>query len=128
MGVAPDRFADPVVVPDVVGMIFGIGRDVASEAGVTLANPDPDGPPIGALAWPGIFVITRQDPEPDTTLNRWDSVRVWVRADETSSSVERPTTPPPPPVRARLAPPRNSTFPSRILSLGSSNSGEQPHP
>lgn len=94
MGVEPDRFSDPVVVPDVVGMFFGLGRAVANEAGVALANPDPDGPPIGALAWPGIFVITRQDPEPGTTLNRWDSVHVWVRADEASSSVELPTTPP----------------------------------
>lgn len=56
MGVEPDRSSDPVVVPDVVGMIFGLGRAVANESGVALANPDPDGPPIGALARPGIFV------------------------------------------------------------------------
>ena len=41
-----ERFADRVTVPDVVGLPFHVGRDVAWEAGVSLANPDPDGPPI----------------------------------------------------------------------------------
>ena len=53
-----DRAADRVTVPDVVGLPFHIGRDVAAEAGVALANPDPDGPPIAALTWPGLFYIT----------------------------------------------------------------------
>ncbi|AWB86093.1 hypothetical protein [Mycetocola zhujimingii] len=121
MEVDSDRSADRVVVPDVVGTIFSIGRAMATEAGVTLANPDPDGPPIGALAWPGIFIITRQEPEPGAILHRWDSVQVWVRADEASSSVTLLPTATPPSLSARLAPPSNSTFPSQILSLGSSD-------
>ena len=125
MGVDSDQSADRVVVPDVVGMIFGIGRALATEAGVTLANPDPDGPPIGALAWPGIFIITHQEPEPGTTPYRWDSVQVWVRADEASSSVTRLSTATPPSLCARLAPPPDSTFPSQVLSLGSSDIGGQ---
>ena len=65
-----------VTVPDVVGLPFHVGRAVASKAGVALANPDPDGPPIGALAWPGLYYIVRQEPAPGTTLHEWDSVGV----------------------------------------------------
>lgn len=67
-----------VTVPDVVGLPFHIGRDRAADAGVVLANPDPDGPPIGALAWPGSYYITRQNPPPGTRLHEWDSVAVEV--------------------------------------------------
>lgn len=49
-----ERSADQVTVPDVVGLPFHIRRD-ASAAGVTLAKPDPVGPLIGALAWPGPY-------------------------------------------------------------------------
>jgi len=73
-----ERFADQVTVPDVVGLPFHVGRDVAGDAGVTLANPDPDGPPIGALAWPGLYYITSQSPAAGTTLYRWDSVAVEI--------------------------------------------------
>lgn len=73
-----ERFADRVTVPDVVGLPFHVGRDVANDAGVTLANPDPDGPPIGALAWPGLYYITSQSPAAGTTLYRWDSLAVEI--------------------------------------------------
>jgi hypothetical protein len=36
------RVAGRVIVPDVVGLPFHVGRDVAETAGVALANPDPD--------------------------------------------------------------------------------------
>ncbi|MCR2816867.1 PASTA domain-containing protein [Microbacterium jiangjiandongii] len=73
-----ERFADQVTVPDIVGLPFHVGRDVAGDSGVTLANPDPDGPPIGALAWPGLYYITAQSPAAGTTLYRWDSVAVEI--------------------------------------------------
>ena len=57
-----------MTVPDVVGLPFHVGRDVAWEAGVSLANPDPDGPPIGALAWPGLLYITSQRPAAGTIV------------------------------------------------------------
>ncbi|CAH0231136.1 hypothetical protein SRABI76_02755 [Microbacterium oxydans] len=65
-------------MPNVVGLPFHVGRDLARDAGVTLANPDPDGPPIGALAWPGLFYITSQQPTAGATLYRWDSVAVEI--------------------------------------------------
>jgi hypothetical protein len=67
-----------VEVPNVVGLPFHVGRDLATAAGVTLANPDPDGPPIGALAWPGLFYIQTQDPLPGSSLFENDSVQVTV--------------------------------------------------
>lgn len=67
-----------VTVPDVVGLPFHVGRDVVAEAGVTLANPDPDGPPMGGLAFPGLFYIMWQEPAPGTLLHEWDSVGVEV--------------------------------------------------
>lgn len=73
-----ERAADRVTVPDVVGLPFHVGRDIANDAGVTLANPDPDGPPIGALAWPGLFYITSQLPVAGATVFRWDSVAVEI--------------------------------------------------
>jgi hypothetical protein len=92
-----ERFADVVTVPDVVGLPFHVGRDVAIDAGVTLANPDPDGPPIGGLAWPGLFYITSQNPAPGTTVYRWDSVAVEIvaygEADSAAPALQ-PTAPP----------------------------------
>lgn len=73
-----ERESKRVVVPNVVGMLFHVGRDIAVDSGVTLANPDPDGPPIAALAWPGLFYITWQEPPAGSELNQWDSVRVEV--------------------------------------------------
>lgn len=70
--------ARQVTVPDVVGLPFHVGRDLAAETGVALANPDPDGPPISSLAWPGLYYIVRQDPAPGTVLHEWDSVAVEV--------------------------------------------------
>ncbi|GAA2085854.1 hypothetical protein GCM10009840_23920 [Pseudolysinimonas kribbensis] len=75
-----ERAAHRVTVPEVVGLPFHIARDVAREAGVTLANPDPDGPPIGVLAWPGLFYVTSQSPAAGRVLYRWDSVAVEVVA------------------------------------------------
>ena len=86
-----------VTVPDVVGLPFHVGRDVAAGAGVTLANPDPDGPPIGALAWPGLYYIVRQIPESGTQLREWDSVGIEVvgHGDEPDRepAILRPTPP-----------------------------------
>ncbi|QNE47117.1 hypothetical protein F1C58_09535 [Glaciihabitans sp. INWT7] len=73
-----ERFAERATVPDVVGLPFHVGRDLAAESGVSLANPDPDGPPIGGLAWPGLFYITSQHPSAGTVVYQWDSVSVEI--------------------------------------------------
>ena len=53
-------------------MADGLARD----HGVTIANSDPDGPPIGALAWRRILYITSQQPTAGSIVSRHDSVRV----------------------------------------------------
>jgi hypothetical protein len=102
-----DRVADQVTVPDVVGLPFHVGRDIASAAGVTLANPDPDGPPIAGLAWPGLFYITSQRPDAGTVLYRWDSVVVEIVEHGTAeSNALREDSDPPPHDSAHATPER----------------------
>ena len=79
---------DEVLVPDVVGMEFTDARALASRCGVTLANPDADGPPIGALAWPERHVIIRQEPPTGTVVAEWDSVSVWIAQDPGAPAAE----------------------------------------
>lgn len=75
----PLQVGDHVVAPDVVGLSLADGRRVAGEAGVALAQPDPDGPPLGALTWPGEYVITGQVLRPGTSMKLWDSLVVSWR-------------------------------------------------
>lgn len=67
-----------VVVPDVVGMTFEDALRVAVEEGVSLANPDPDGPPIGAIAWRQNARVFKQHPEAGVRADRNDSVTVYL--------------------------------------------------
>lgn len=67
-----------VVVPDVVGMTFEDALRVAVEEGVSLANPDPDGPPIGAIAWRQNARVLKQHPEAGVRADRNDSVTVYL--------------------------------------------------
>ncbi len=81
----PLQAGDDVVAPDVVGLSLADGCRVAGEAGVTLAQPDPDGPPLGALTWPGEYVITGQGLQPGTSMKLWDSLVVsWRKVGPTT--------------------------------------------
>lgn len=71
-----------VVAPELVGMAFHDARDLVGEMGIALASPDPDGPPIGALAWPGLFYIATQSPPPGEAISAGDSIQVTVVRDE----------------------------------------------
>lgn len=63
-------------MPSVVGLPVADGQALAGDAGLVLAQPDPDGPPLSALTWRRRCVITGQDPAPGTELTRWTSVAV----------------------------------------------------
>ncbi|MYS23718.1 PASTA domain-containing protein [Streptomyces sp. DvalAA-14] len=93
------RHADVVIVPDVVGKTVAEASGIAHEAGLSLAQPDPDGPPLAALTWPGVWLVTEQDPSPGTELYRWDSVRVRFRGAgaDGSAGVREPRRPAPDP-------------------------------
>ncbi|MDM4763217.1 PASTA domain-containing protein [Galbitalea sp. SE-J8] len=94
-----------VTVPDVVGLPFHVGRDVAADAGVALASTDPDGPPIGSLAWPGLFSIVSQHPAPGAQVREWDSVAIEVVAHGDAGDREQREPHPSPPADAARATP-----------------------
>ena len=101
-----------VTVPDIVGMDFLVARQIAGDAGVSLANPNADGPPIGALAWPDPHTVVRQDPAPGTLVAQWESLRVWLSPDPTEGdgdgeSIHRSPLPEPPSLRAYAQPDRS---------------------
>ncbi|GAB2721250.1 PASTA domain-containing protein [Arthrobacter bambusae] len=89
------RAADFVLVPDVVGERFLKAREIAGAAGLTLANPDPDGPPISELAWRRNTTVQAQSPDPGSLLYRYDSLRVWLRSDLEPDMARKPDSPPP---------------------------------
>jgi hypothetical protein len=86
-----------VVVPDVVALEVRRAARVAQAAGVALAQPDPDGPPLGALTWPGEYVVTAQSPATGSVVRRWDSVVVrFAAADDGRAGDREPRRPFPP--------------------------------
>ena len=93
------RVAEEVVVPHVVGLPVAEARRIAENAGVVLAQPDPDGPPLAALTWPGDFEVAAQRPAAGAVLRRWDSVVVDVVPAGGTAGVREPRRPLPDPVR-----------------------------
>ncbi len=86
-----DAFQGEVVVPDVIGMLVDEARSVAEAAGVVLAPPDADGPPLSALTWRLPVIVTSQDPPAGTSIRRHGSVVVtW---DSRTSGVREPRRP-----------------------------------
>lgn len=115
------RAADFVLVPDVVGERFLKAREIAQAAGLTLANPDPDGPPISELAWRRNTTIQSQFPAPGIVLYRYDSLRVWLRSD-LGPDMARKLDSPPPSVDSAHASPENP--PQTIALTGEDQADE----
>lgn len=63
-------------VPQLVGMLVPAARAAGHKAGVVVTSKDIDGPPLGALTWPGTWVVTAQRPSAGTQLPRWDNVMI----------------------------------------------------
>ena len=70
------RHTESVTVPSVLGLHIRDAEQVAYQAGLKLAQPDPDGPPLAALTWPDDYWITGQTPPAGTKLWRWDPLVV----------------------------------------------------
>ncbi|MCZ9882500.1 PASTA domain-containing protein [Arthrobacter sp. B2a2-09] len=115
------RAADFVLVPDVVGERFLKAREIAQAAGLTLANPDPDGPPINELAWRRNSTVQSQFPAPGSVLYRNDSLRVWLRSD-LEPDMARKIDSPPPSVDSAHAVPED---PPRIVALTSEDRADE---
>jgi hypothetical protein len=58
----PETAAGRVEVPNLIGLPVSIARKIGHDAGVVVTTKDLDGPPLGALTWPGTWVVTAQDP------------------------------------------------------------------
>jgi Domain of unknown function (DUF1905) len=60
----------------VAARIGGTGwmTSLFSERGLVVISADPDGPPLGGLTWPGIWIVTGQQPLAGMRLRRWDNV------------------------------------------------------
>jgi hypothetical protein len=89
--------ANQVEVPQLVGMVVVDARQAGHRAGLVVVSHDVDGPPLGALTWPGLWVVTAQRPAPGTWLLRWDNVVIEfqeLRAGEGTGD-RAPRMPPP---------------------------------
>lgn len=90
--------ADEVTVPDVVGLIVAHARDVTWEAGLAIATDDPDGPPVRALTWPGVWVVTAQHPAPGSRMRRRGSLVIDFKELPGGNAGDREPGRPPPPL------------------------------
>jgi hypothetical protein len=63
-----------VAVPLLVGLTVREARRVGHDGGVVVTSADADGPPLGALTWPGIWIVTAQRPIAGSHVERWSAV------------------------------------------------------
>ncbi len=63
-----------VAVPSLVGMTVRAARSMGHDSGVVVASADLDGPPLGALTWPGTWIVTDQRPAAGSRVERWSVV------------------------------------------------------
>jgi hypothetical protein len=68
-----------VTVPSLVGMTVPEARKVGHDSGVVVTSVNLDGPPLGALTWPGTWVVTAQRPVPGSHVERWSRVIIEFR-------------------------------------------------
>lgn len=94
-----------VHVPHLVGQFVHIARDEVRRIGLDLGGDDPDGTPITAATWPGLYRVTSQTPEAGAVAHRGDLVRIaFVPDGQTRSGVPAPPPPRPPSLRAEATP------------------------
>lgn len=89
-------------VPDLRGLVVSAARETGHEAGLVVTSSDLDGPPLGALTWPGRWVVIEQTPRPGETIRRGDTVIIqFVEDPGRNAGVREPRRPTPnPDVRA----------------------------
>ncbi|WP_253771272.1 PASTA domain-containing protein [Goodfellowiella coeruleoviolacea] len=63
-------------VPDLVGLGVRVARQVGHDTGLVVTSADLDGPPLGALTWPGTWVVTDQRPAPGQLVTRGTVVTI----------------------------------------------------
>ena len=68
-----------VAVPSLVGMTVREARSLGHGSGVVVTSADLDGPPLGALTWPGTWIVTAQRPVAGARVERWSAVVIEFR-------------------------------------------------
>jgi hypothetical protein len=68
------RAPDEVQVPLLLGMAVRQARTTGHQAGVVVVSADIDGPPLGSLTWPGVWIVTAQRPAAGAWVQRWENV------------------------------------------------------
>lgn len=63
-----------VAVPSLIGMHVSEARSVGHHSGVIVTSANADGPPLGALTWPGTWIVTAQRPLAGTHVKRRPTV------------------------------------------------------
>jgi len=63
-----------VEVPSLVGLTVPEARRVGHDCGVVVTSVNVDGPPLGALTWPGTWIVIVQHPVPGSHVERWSRV------------------------------------------------------
>ncbi|MEV1118664.1 PASTA domain-containing protein [Actinosynnema sp. NPDC049800] len=84
-------------VPHLVGLTVRQARTTGHDAGVVVTSRHLDGPPLGELTWPGIWVVTAQDPTAGRRVRRGTPVMIDFeeRPDEGGAGDREPRHPPP---------------------------------
>jgi hypothetical protein len=93
------RRRSSVKVPNVIGQTWDQALDALRGKRLVGIGPDPDGPPLAALAWPG-GVVTDQSPESGARVPSGSPVRLWVERGGGSAGDREPRRPKPSPKSA----------------------------
>ena len=65
-----------VEVPDLVGLRVQDARNLGHQHGIVVTGRDLDGPPLGALTWPGTWIVTGQQPAAGQRIRRNSTVTI----------------------------------------------------
>lgn len=97
------------VVPVLVGLTVPAARDVCADICIVPISRTPDGPGLAAQTWPGRWVVTAQDPEPDIEVAQGDTVTIeFIEDGPANSNVVAPLIPPEPALIEHAVPERDT--------------------
>jgi beta-lactam-binding protein with PASTA domain len=85
-----------VPVPNVVGFSWDDAREIGERLGLFVRGPDPDGPPLAELGWPG-GVVVDQHPDPGARVALGSTLILWIERGPGSAGVREPRRPRPDP-------------------------------
>ena len=112
-----------VVVPDFVGEPVHIAIETAAELGLVLVGPDPDGPSLRALTWPGLFWVTEQWTMPGIAVEWGSEVEIAFIEDGESRSEVRAGAGDPTPALSQHAEPERA---ADVLTVRSTEQTDPP--